>query len=126
MSICLHVYDLNIDKNCFSGCAEFDIGFFKVFPVKHLKLGCFGIDTSQSLRTELENMLDYFKGHPKRNCKDKQKVMILKASMGAYKKAGYVFLTLFLSLSLCSAVYVLYRKYRNRIKYTGTVAYENF
>lgn len=42
MEICFRLYDLDIKNKCFSGCAEFEIEFFKVVPFKKLELGCFG------------------------------------------------------------------------------------
>ncbi|XP_014205304.1 uncharacterized protein LOC106637150 [Copidosoma floridanum] len=41
MHICLRLYNMNY-TNGLSGCAEFDIEFFHIIPLKKINLGCFG------------------------------------------------------------------------------------
>ncbi|XP_003426920.1 uncharacterized protein LOC100680505 [Nasonia vitripennis] len=80
MEICLRFYHLDVKNKCFSGCAEFEISFFKILPLKKIKLGCFGCETQQSLSTKIQRAfneaVDYLRYQSKHNEEEPKVVLI--------------------------------------------------
>ena len=75
MEICFRFYDLDIQNKIFSGCAEFDVIFFKILRPMKIKLGCFGKNTTL-LTAELQNILDYVSDKSKRYNNEPNVVLI--------------------------------------------------
>lgn len=79
MEICLRLYDLDIKNKCFSGCGEFEVSFFKLFPLKKLSIGCFGQDCkkSSSLLTEIEKTFYYLTGKTNKQSEPQPEVILI-------------------------------------------------
>lgn len=67
MEICFRLYNLDIKNDCLSGCAEFEIEFFKFLKFKKLELGCFGCKNKSLWNKKIESKLDNYRSKVKSN-----------------------------------------------------------